>query len=162
MNTYPTRILFVCLGTIIRSPLAENMFIHLAQQAGKGSDYVVDSAGTGSWHVGDRPDSRMRKVAARRGFKYDGSSRQVRLEDFAEFDIIIAMDHSNKANLLTLARTPEEEKKVYLMRNFDPLSKGDEAVPDPYYDDNGFDIVFDIVSRSCQGLLDAIESGELG
>ena len=162
MNEKPTRILFVCLGNIVRSPFAENMFEHLAQQAGKGDAYEVDSAGTGAWHIGESPDSRMRQVAAQRGFRYDGAARQVRREDFTDFDWIIAMDHSNRSNLLRLARSDEEASKVHLMREFDPEGSGDDAVPDPYYGGiQGFELVYDIVERSCRGLLEALENGEL-
>lgn len=161
MEDNKTRVLFVCLGNIVRSPLAENMFIHLARQGGMGDKYEVDSAGTGGWHTGEHPDHRMRQVAARRGFEYDGAARQVRLEDFAEFDWIIAMDHSNYADLLRLAPDSESGKKVRMMREFDPRGGRDSAVPDPYYGGiDGFEHVYDIVERSCRGLLEAFENGE--
>lgn len=157
-----TRICFVCLGNIVRSPLGENMFRHLAQQAGVGARYEVDSAGTGAWHVGEAPDRRMRQVAARRGFKYDGRARQFQQRDFDRFDLIIAMDPENRANLRRLARTPEDEAKIHLMREFDPHGSPNAAVPDPYYGGiDGFEEVYDIVERSCQGLLSALEEGEL-
>jgi protein-tyrosine phosphatase len=157
-----TRICFVCLGNIVRSPLAENMFRHLAEQAGVGAKYEVDSAGTGSWHVGESPDRRMRQVAARRGFKYDGRARQIRQSDFQFFDLIIAMDTENRANLRRLARNADEEAKIHLMREFDPHSAPNAPVPDPYYGGiDGFENVYYIVERSCQRLLDALESGEL-
>ncbi len=162
MSNKPTRILFVCLGNIVRSPLAENMFKHLAQQAGKGEDYDADSAGTGGWHVGERPDSRMRQVAARRGFRYDGSARKVRSEDFYDFDWIIAMDRNNQADLLALAPGLDARDKVRLMREFDPDGGSGADVPDPYYGGiDGFEYVYDIVERSCRGLLEALEEGDL-
>lgn len=162
MNKKPIRVLFVCLGNIVRSPLAENMFIHLARQAHKNDLFEVDSAGTGGWHTGEHPDYRMRQVAARRGFEYDGAARQVRNEDFNEFDWIIAMDHSNRADLLAMAPTSEARSKVRLMREFDPQGGNDAAVPDPYYGGiDGFEHVYDIVERSCRGLLEAFENGEL-
>ena len=157
-----TRICFVCLGNIVRSPLGENMFKHLAQQAGVLDQFEVDSAGTGSWHVGESPDRRMRRVAARNGLNYEGSARQFQQSDFDKFDIIIAMDTDNRANLLRLARTPEQEMKVHLMREFDPQGSRAASVPDPYYGGiDGFEEVFGIVERSCQGLLDALERVEL-
>lgn len=162
MNEKPTRVLFVCLGNIVRSPLAENLFIHLARQAGKGHQYEVDSAGTGAWHIGDSPDSRMRRVAAGRGFEYDGAARQVRPQDFEDFDWIIAMDHSNMANLLSMTRDPAAQAKVRMMREFDPNGGRDHAVPDPYYGGiDGFEHVYDIVERSCRGLLEALENDRL-
>ena len=157
-----TRICFVCLGNIVRSPLAENMFRHLAEQAGVGDKYEIDSAGTGSWHAGESPDRRMRQVAARRGFKYDGKARQFRPSDFQTFDWIIAMDTDNRANLRRLARGSEESVKIHLMREFDPEGGPNAPVPDPYYGGiDGFEHVYDIVERSCRGLLDALERGEL-
>jgi protein-tyrosine phosphatase len=157
-----TRICFVCLGNIVRSPLAENMFRYLAEQAGVDGRYEVDSAGTGSWHVGESPDRRMRQVAARRGFKYDGRARQFRQSDFQNFDLIIAMDTENRVNLGRLARNVEEEAKIHLMREFDPQGAPNAPVPDPYYGGiDGFENVYNIVERSCQGLLDALENGKL-
>jgi len=157
-----TRICFVCLGNIVRSPLAENMFRHLAEQMEVGAKYEVDSAGTGSWHVGESPDWRMRQVAAQRGFNYDGRARQFRQSDFQEFDLIIAMDTENRANLRRLAQNTQEEAKIHLMREFDPNAAPNAPVPDPYYGGiDGFENVYDIVERSCQGLLDALENEEL-
>jgi len=152
------RILFVCLGNIVRSPLAENMFRHLANQAGVGHRYQVDSAGTGGWHVGERPDARMRRVAARRGFKYDGRARQFSPRDFDRFDWIIAMDAGNRRDLERMARTQADRDKIRLLREFDPLGGPRAAVPDPYYGGiRGFEEVYDIVERSCRGLLEALE-----
>ncbi|MCJ7701873.1 MAG: low molecular weight phosphotyrosine protein phosphatase [Anaerolineales bacterium] len=157
-----TRICFVCLGNIVRSPLAENMFRHLAEQAGLGQKYELDSAGTGPWHVGEPPDRRMRRVAASHGFKYSGEARQVRLQDFEDFDLLIAMDTSNRSRLLELARTPEQAAKVRLMREFDPHGGPNAAVPDPYYGGiDGFKEVYQIVERSCRALLAALENGSL-
>lgn len=146
----------------MRSPLGENMFKHLAQQASVLDRYKVDSAGTGNWHVGESPDRRMLRVAARNGLKYDGSARQFWQSDFDKFDLIIAMDTDNRANLMRLAPTPEQQSKIHLMREFDPQGSRAASVPDPYYGGiDGFDEVFGIVNRSCQGLLDALESGKL-
>lgn len=154
----PTRILFVCLGNIVRSPLAENMFRHLAEQSGVGDRYMVDSAGTGGWHVGDSPDYRMRQVAAKRGFEYNGRARQFRVSDYDQFDWIIAMDRSNRADLRAQARSRADEEKVRLLREFDPQGGPDDPVPDPYYGGiEGFERVYDIVERSCRGLLEALE-----
>ena len=155
-----TRICFVCLGNIVRSPLAENMFRHLAEQAGVGHKYMVDSAGTGGWHVGEPPDARMRRVAAAHGFRYDGRARQFRPADFDRFDWIIAMDASNRADLRRMARSDAQRAKIRLLREFDPLGGPDAPVPDPYYGGiDGFEEVFQIVQRSCKGLLEALEGG---
>lgn len=154
-----TRICFVCLGNIVRSPLGENMFKHLAQKAGVSDNYQVDSAGTGSWHVGESPDRRMRRVAAQHGLKYDGRARQFRQSDFDTFDLIIAMDTENRAYLRRLARSAQDSDKIRLMREYDPQANSKPSVPDPYYGGiDGFEKVYEIVERSCQGLLDALES----
>ena len=156
------RILFVCLGNIIRSPLAEHIFAHLAHQAGVGEIYFVDSAGTDNYHVGESPDARMRRVAREYGLTYDGKARQFSPVDFDRFDLIIPMDMNNKSDLLRLARGPEEEGKVHTMRSFDPRGRSTDGVPDPYYGGvDGFHITYEIVERSCRGLLQALEAGEL-
>ena len=159
--TEPTKILFVCLGNIVRSPLAEHMFTYLANQAGVGERYATDSAGTSAFHVGDSPDARMRRVAAKHGLIYDGASRQFVSSDFERFDLIIAMDMENRADILRLARNPEDDAKVVMMRAFDDQANPDDPVPDPWYGGiEGFEKVFIIVERSCQGLLDALQSAE--
>ena len=157
-----TKILFVCLGNIIRSPLAEHIFAQLAEQAGLADKYLVDSAGTSNYHIGESPDSRMRQVAAGKGLIYDGAARQFSAEDYQKFDLIIPQDSSNLRDMKRLARGAEEEAKLYTMRSFDPQGSPGEAVPDPYYGGiDGFEVTFEIVRRSCQGLLEALESGEL-
>jgi protein-tyrosine phosphatase len=157
-----TRILFVCLGNIIRSPLAEHMFAHLAEKAGLADKYFVDSAGTSAYHIGEQPDSRMRRVAAQNGLQYDGRAKQFQEDDYDRFDFIIPQDQDNLRNLRWLARGPADEAKLFTMRTFDPLGSSNEGVPDPYYGGaDGFQTTFEIVRRSCQGLLDALEKGEL-
>jgi protein-tyrosine phosphatase len=158
----PTRILFVCLGNIIRSPLAEKLFEHVANEAGVGEKYRVDSAGTANYHVGQAPDERMVRTAARRGFHYTGSGRQFTAADFEDFDLIIPMDLENKADIERLARQAEQRPKVHLLREFDPDADGHIAVPDPWYDGpRGFENVYDIIERSVRGLLNALERGAL-
>lgn len=157
-----TRILFVCLGNIVRSPLAENLFRYLAEEAGVGEKYRVDSAGTAAYHVGDSPDERMRRVAAQRGLDYDGRGRQVQAEDFEDFDLLIPMDMSNYADLMRLATRPEDQGKIRLMREFDPQAEKDSSVPDPYYGGlQGFEQVYEIVERSTRELLKRLEAGEV-
>jgi len=157
-----TKVCFVCLGNIVRSPLAENMFRHLVKQAGLSEKYQVDSAGTSSWHIGEKPDSRMRRVAACHGFEYSGSARQFTVGDFDRFDLIVAMDSNNRMKLLELARTPEHKGKIRQMRAFDPQGGPEMAVPDPYYGGiDGFEDVYQIIERSCQGLLTSLENGKV-
>lgn len=153
-----SRILFVCLGNIVRSPLAENLFRHLAEQAGVGDKYVVDSAGTSAWHIGEAPDSRMRRVAAQHGLQYDGRARQVSPQDLEHFDLLIALDNENRLDLLNLAGKAGLQAKIRTLREFDPQGGPRSAVPDPYYGGiDGFEEVFRIVERSCRGLLQALE-----
>jgi len=152
------KICFVCLGNIVRSPLAENMFHHLVKQAGLEDHYEVHSAGTGSWHIGEPPDSRMVRVAARRGLIYSGQACQVRPDDLETCDLVIAMDRENKASLLRMARTPEQKEKIHLLREFDSDGSPNADVPDPYYGGiDGFEDVYDIVERSVRGLLESLE-----
>ncbi|KAA3647019.1 MAG: low molecular weight phosphotyrosine protein phosphatase [Chloroflexi bacterium] len=160
--TDKTRILFVCLGNIVRSPLGEGLFRHHAEVAGLAEKYEVDSAGTGSYHVGESPDSRMRQVAAEKGFTYDGRARQVQPGDFEDFDLIIAMDTTNQNNLVDMAQSKEQAAKVHLMRAYDPEGDPNDSVPDPYYGGiQGFHNTYDIVERSVKSLLEALEAGEV-
>jgi len=142
----------------VRSPLAENLFMHIAKQAGEGDLFEVDSAGTGSWHVGESPDSRMRRVAASHGLKYDGRARQFQTQDLDRFDLILAMDRDNYAHLLSLARTPKHQSKIRMLREFDPQGGKLASVPDPYYGGiDGFEETYRIVERSVRGLLAALQ-----
>ena len=156
-----TRLLFVCLGNIIRSPLAENLFRFQAEQAGVDAKYSVDSAGTAAWHVGEPPDPRMRKTAESHGVNNDGTARQIEESDFDKFDWVVAMDSSNRRDLLEMAGSPERQAKVRLMREFDPEPE-DRDVPDPYYGGaEGFENTYRIVERSVRGLLEALEAGKI-
>lgn len=157
-----TRICFVCLGNIVRSPLAENLFLYLSELAGVAEKYVVDSAGTGAWHSGESPDLRMRRVAKRHGLDYDGRARQYRPADFDRFDLIVVMDMENRANLMRLARSQEHREKIHLLREFDPFGGQQVSVPDPYYGGReGFEEVYQIIERSCRELLTTLEKGDL-
>lgn len=152
-------LLFVCLGNICRSPLAEGLFIHLATQRGVMDRFVVDSAGTGAWHVGKAADGRSIAVARAHGVHLPSVARQVdRKSDFERFDLILAMDRSNEADLLALGAS---RRQVRLMRSFDPALSGSEAheldVPDPYCGPgDGFQRVYDMLLRATTGLLDEL------
>ena len=157
----PKHILFVCLGNVVRSPLAENLFRYIAKQDGLDSQYIVDSAGTSAYHVGEPPDSRMRRTAAGYGLDYDGSARRFQINDFDRFDLILAMDLQNRQDLMAMARDPEDQRKIRLMREFDPDSSPEAEVPDPYYGGlDGFEKTYAIVERSVRGLLQALQTGE--
>lgn len=152
------RVLFVCLGNICRSPTAEGIFAHLVTQAGLVDSIEIDSAGTGAWHTGERADRRARETAARRGIELMSRARAVVPADFEHFDYIVAMDRSNRDNLLEQA-PPEHAHKVVMMRSFDPTAQPEQEVPDPYYGgDDGFENVCDLVTRACEGLLADVRS----
>jgi protein-tyrosine phosphatase len=146
---------FVCMGNICRSPTAEAIMRHLVSEAGLQDKIEVDSAGTGSWHVGEERDRRSRAVAKRRGMPIEGHARQFEPEDFQRFDLVLALDQENARDLRRLATSQEAKSKVHLLREFDATAGKDAAVPDPYYGGpEGFEQVFDICLSACRGLLD--------
>lgn len=150
----PVRLLFVCLGNICRSPLAEGVFAHLARDAGVDELFEVDSAGTGAWHVGEAPDPRSVETAASKGIELIGHARKVTPTDFSTFDLILAMDHDNLRDLERLRGQEGSKAKLTLLLQFDPEARGDLNVPDPYYGGpDGFDRVFEMVHRACGTLL---------
>jgi protein-tyrosine phosphatase len=155
------RILFVCLGNICRSPSAEAVMRDAVRQAGLTERVSVDSAGTGSWHVGHPPDSRAREAARARGIEVEGVARQVTDEDFQRFDLIVAMDASNRDELHRMAPDEAGRAKVRMLREFEgSAGHGDPPgldVPDPYYGGpRGFDQVLDLLEASCAGLLQEV------
>lgn len=140
------KILMVCLGNICRSPLAEGILRHLAQQ--KALDWEVDSAGTGNWHVGDPPDRRSVKVAHRHGIDISMlKGRQFSVQDFDRFDIIYAIDLDNYRDVLRKARTGEDQNKVRL------LLENRQPVPDPWYDDALFEPVYKMIYQACERIV---------
>jgi protein-tyrosine phosphatase len=156
----PSRILFVCLGNIIRSPLAEGLFRSLVRQAGLDGRYEPDSAGTGGWHAGEAPDPRMRRTARRHGLTYTGTARQIRLSDLDTYDLILAMDEEIRRDLRSLARKPDQLRKIRLLRDYDPTAGANASVPDPYYGgDAEFEETYGIVEAGVQGLLRTLEQG---
>ncbi len=146
------RILMVCLGNICRSPLAEGILKHKARQEGLG--WWVESAGTGSWHVGERPDPRSIAIARRFGIDItDQCARQFVPEDFERFDHIFAMDNQNVRDVLRLARRDDHRQKVRLL--LDLLYPGQRReVPDPYYGGaDGFEQVYRMIEAACDRLI---------
>lgn len=140
------RILFVCLGNICRSPSAEGVFSQLTRDEG----YYVDSAGTGGWHVGNPPYGPMQDAARARGFDLSGlRARQVSPADFSAFDLIIAMDRQNQADLERL-RPAGAGTPVDLFLDYAPET-GQSAVPDPYYT-RDFDAALDLIEMAAKGL----------
>ncbi|MCG2430790.1 low molecular weight protein-tyrosine-phosphatase [Aequorivita xiaoshiensis] len=137
----------VCLGNICRSPLAEGIL----KAKVDSSKVIVDSAGTGSWHVGSKPDSRSIAVAKKNNLDItDQRGRQFSVSDFDEFDHIYVMDNSNKENVLDLAKNEEHRGKVKLILN--EIFPGENVdVPDPYYGgDSGFDDVYKMLEEACE------------
>lgn len=153
-------ILFVCLGNICRSPLAEGAARHMAAQSGWQGH--IDSAATGAWHVGNPPDPRSIAIAAEHRVDISGQkARQLTRDDFAIFDLIIAMDNSNLQNLEKLrgsGNNHNDRAKLALLLDFALGHKGQD-VPDPYYGgDDGFAHVWDLISRAMPAVLDSVSS----
>jgi protein-tyrosine phosphatase len=133
----------------------------LVRREGLEDSITVDSAGTGGWHVGDPPDARATATARARGIVLEGAARRVRVSDFEDFDLLLAMDRSNLRDLQRLAPDEETSARVRLLREFDPESDRDLDVPDPYYGGpGGFEEVLDLVQAACMGLLAEIRGRE--
>lgn len=149
----PIRVLFVCLGNICRSPLAEAVFRHLVEERGWADRFEIDSAGTSGWHRGSPPDPRSTETARRRGITLAGGSRKVTAADLRAFDYVVAMDAENQAALGELHAQAGGTAEVRRLREFEREADSLD-VPDPYYGGpRGFDDVHDIVERGCAGLL---------
>lgn len=148
------RVSFVCTGNICRSPMAEVVLRTLAARSGLEDRIVIESAGTGDWHVGERADQRT--VAALERAGYDGSrhrARQFDPADFARLDLVVAFDRGQSRVLRNQARNPADEHKVRLLLEFDPELSPLQDVPDPYYsDDATFDRVLGMIERSTSAL----------
>ena len=148
-NARPIGVLFVCMGNICRSPLAEGLFLHQARGLGAVDRFIVESAGTGAWHVGERPDRRARAVAGRHGVELPGRARQVTPGDFTRFDHLICMDEDNLRDLRDLGAPGD---KLRLLLECDP-SASRRDVPDPYYGGVGFDAVYRLIESASEALL---------
>ena len=160
MNDDVYRLVFVCLGNICRSPMAEVVMRSLVDQAGLTERVEVASAGTGDWHVGERADPRTVQILADRG--YDGSAhraRQFEPDWFDRYDLVVALDAANLADLRRMA-PPDRRDEVRLLRSYDASAGTDVAdldVPDPYYGgSDGFGEALAMVERACHGLLDEV------
>jgi protein-tyrosine phosphatase len=143
-------ILMVCLGNICRSPLAEGIMQHLADE--QGLNWQIDSAGTGGWHVGEGPDRRSVRTARNHGIDISNQvCRQFRRHDFSVFDLILVMDKYNLSDVLNMAPDEEAAAKVKLLL-------GNQEVPDPYYDDSLFEPVFDLIKQGCINFIERYSS----
>lgn len=150
------KVLFVCLGNICRSPLAEALFNKHVKDRGLQDKFIGDSCGTAAYHVGEQPDNRSRANAEENGLVYSHKARQLAIADYVEFDLIVPMDTSNLSNIKKLY--PESNTEIKLMRDYDSGYEGAD-VPDPYFGgEQGFQNVFDILDRSTNALLDKLLS----
>ncbi len=153
----PITLLFVCLGNICRSPVAEGAFRHLVKERELDSFFAIDSCGTSNYHIGERADSRSRSVAARYGIQLDSRARQWQQQDLQRFHYVFAMDQNNYRELLSQAATKEEREKIGIYRSFDPLVNSHSQppdMPDPYYGGiDGFVEVQEIALRTSHNLL---------
>ncbi len=151
------KVLFVCLGNICRSPAAEGIFQKKIKDRGLEKSFVVDSAGTGGWHVGNLADSRMRKAASARGINLESRSRQIKQIDLYEFDEILVMDKDNLEAVKSLIPDALDpvNSKIKLILSYSKKTNLNE-VPDPYYGgQNGFDNVLELLNDAIDGLLES-------
>lgn len=149
------RILFVCLGNICRSPLAEAIFKHKVKKLGQQGEFDADSCGTANYHIGDTPDPRTVSNAMKNGVEIKHLGRQLSRQDLSEFDYVLAMDKSNFTNILRLADDITRDR-VFLLRSFDSLPG--EEVPDPYYGhETDFQDVFEMLDKSLDSFIDYLQ-----
>lgn len=154
-----TKILFVCLGNICRSPSAEAVMKALVNEAGLSNQFEIDSAGVTGYHAGDNADERMQQHAIKRNYQLTSISRKVEApSDFEYFDYVIGMDSQNITDLENLASTDADFKKISKMTDY-CSTHSENAVPDPYYGGAaGFELVLDILEDACEGLLKHIQN----
>lgn len=156
-----TKVLFVCTGNICRSPSAEGVFRHIVEDAGLGGVIGVDSAGTHAYHVGEAADVRSQAAARKRGYDISGHvARQVKADDFREFDLILAMDWENLAALQQMCPKVYQHKLMLLMRFSNEYEEA--TVPDPYYGGpEGFGKVLDYLEDACEGVMEVVRKRAL-
>jgi protein-tyrosine phosphatase len=151
-------VLFVCLGNICRSPIAEGTFREIVKKAGLSDKISCDSAGTAGWHTGESPDHRTIKNAEKHGIKLTHKGRKITVEDLDGFQHIAVMDEQNFKDVYDLYYRTKHQippaEKLFLLRDYDPTVRGKQEVPDPYYEGaEAFENVYQIVWRSNEALL---------
>ena len=157
-NVDKTRILFVCLGNICRSPAANGVMEQMVGEQGLLDKFLIDSAGTYGGHAGELPDPRMRVAASRRGYNLTHRSRKFSEQDYHDFDMIIVMDDSNYENVARLAPERKYLDKVYRFVEFSKNHPNWSYVPDPYYEGHeGFELVLDILEDGCAELINRLK-----
>ena len=148
------RILFICLGNICRSPAADGIMRHLVSEHGLDDQFVIDSAGIGSWHVGQLPDHRMRRCGERHGYTFNHRARQFSAADFDRFDLVAVMDQENYHDVSRRARSDADRQKIIRMSDYLQHHPGQHIIPDPYYgSDRDFEYVIELLEDACSGLL---------
>jgi protein-tyrosine phosphatase len=152
------KVLFVCLGNICRSPLAEAVFKHKIKAKDIADRFEADSCGTANYHIGDTPDSRTIANARKNGVSINHLGRQLSTRDLEYYDHIFAMDNSNLRNIQALPNASKYSDKIRLMRDYDTIGTGSE-VPDPYHgNEQHFQEVFEILDRSTESLIESLIS----
>lgn len=150
-------VLFICLGNICRSPAAEGIMKAKVEEKGLASQFYIDSAAIGPWHVGQLPDSRMRRCGAAHGYCFDSHARQFDKSDFAKFDYIVVMDNDNYRAITRMASSDEEREKVVCMASYLRQHRDYTTVPDPYYgDESDFEVVITLLEDALEGLIEEI------
>jgi len=151
-------VLFVCLGNICRSPMADGVFQDMVKKAGLTDQISVDSAGTGGWHAGETAHKGTQKILKKHGILYDGRSRKLTHDHLKHFDYVLAMDKSNLSNIKSMVTHDTDTRiMLFLQHANDAGAVSEEEVPDPYYT-GGFDHVYDLVSKGSQAFLDHIRA----
>lgn len=152
-------ILFVCLGNICRSPAADGVLHKMVADA--GLDIEIDSAGIGSWHVGQLPDHRMRACGRRHGYDFSHRARQVSTSDFDRFDLIVGMDAQNISDLNGLAPNAEAASKIRLMASYLTSHPGQKSIPDPYYgDESDFEFAVELIEDAAEEMTKRLAAGK--
>lgn len=151
------RLLFVCLGNICRSPAAEGIMQQLVDDRGLSDRFHIESAAIGPWHIGDLPDSRMRRCGNKHGYNFNSRAQQLDSSYFDRFDLIIGMDHENIRAITAKARNEEDRKKIRLMADYLRHHPSQPTIPDPYYGvERDFELVIELLEDACEGLLDSL------